>query len=267
MHVIPQTAPGIVAQGLTAKYEDTPVLNNVSIDFPAHCVSTIIGPNGSGKTTLLRSLAGLHRTASGQITLAGKNIDQTPRRDLARMLSVLPQAPTAPEGIIVADLVSRGRHPHQTWLRQWSSSDQAEVHRALQLTDSLDLADRPLNSLSGGQRQRVWISMILAQNTDVIFLDEPTTYLDLATSVEILELVKQLRDDMARTIVMVLHDLNLAIRYSDFLVVMSNGQIAAAGAPTAIVTPQLLREAFDLDATLLTDPTTGKPLVIPVPRS
>ena len=165
---------------------------------------------------------------------------------------------------MVSDLVARGRHPHQAWFRQWSSTDEDAVFEALKQTGSADLASRTLDELSGGQRQRVWISMVLAQNTDILFLDEPTTYLDLATSVDILELVDSLRQELGRTVVMVLHDLNLAVRYSDYLVIMKEGQVIASGAPAEIITAELLQDAFDLRARVIEDPETGDPLIVPL---
>lgn len=182
---------------------------------------------------------------------------------MATKISVLPQAPIAPEGLLVSDLVARGRHPHQSWLRQWSASDEQEVYSALTQTGSLQFAKRSINELSGGQRQRVWISMVLAQDTEIMFLDEPTTYLDLATSIEILELIRSLRTRLGRTIVIVLHDLNLTIRYSDHLIAMNQGKILATGAPKEIISPQLLLTAFNLKAWVIEDPVTGGPLVVP----
>ena len=176
---------------------------------------------------------------------------------------MLPQSPTAPEGLLVKDLVGRGRHPHQTWFNQWSSTDREVVADALAQTQSTDLADRDINQLSGGQRQRVWISMVLAQQTPTMLLDEPTTYLDLSTSIDVLNLVRRLNTQSDRTVVMVLHDLNLAARYSDHLLVMRDGALQASGSPTDVITPALLRSVFDLDALVEKDPAVGGPLIIP----
>lgn len=251
------------ARGLAVGYGDRTVIEGLDVDFPRGQITTIIGPNSCGKSTLLRAMSRLLPANEGEVLLDGADISSIRRKDLARTISVLPQTPTAPEGLNVADLVSRGRHPHQSWIRQWSSTDEAEVHKALEMTGSMGLAERTLDSLSGGQRQRVWISMVLAQNTDILFLDEPTTYLDLATSVEILELVQRLRRELDRTVVMVLHDLNLAVRYSDNLVVMKDGQVLATGRPSEVITPELLLEAFALNALVIEDPVTGGPLIVP----
>ncbi|WP_113701020.1 ABC transporter ATP-binding protein [Nonomuraea lactucae] len=256
------------AAGVKLGYGDRTVVENLDLGVQAGTVTTIIGPNGCGKSTLLRALGRLLKPQGGQVLLDGKRIDRTPTREVARVLGVLPQAPTAPEGLTVSDLVARGRHPHQTWYRQWSSDDEAAVVRALEMTGLADLAERPLDELSGGQRQRAWISMALAQGTDLLLLDEPTTFLDLAHQVEVLELVRHLHREAGRTIVMVLHDLNLAARYADRLVAMREGQVIAAGDPHEVLTEDLLREVFDLDAKVIPDPVAGTPLVVPIgPRS
>ena len=208
-------------------------------------------------------MANLLPTQAGEVTLDGTPIRALRRRDLARSLGVLPQTPVAPDGLIVSDLVARGRHPHQAWYRQWSSDDKDEVMTALRMTKVDDLADRTVDSLSGGQRQRVWISLVLAQQTNILFLDEPTTYLDLSHSIEVLELVHRLSREHGRTIVMVLHDLNLALRYSDNLVVMRDGSLKAVGKPRDVISPELLKQVFDLDAVVVECPVTGGPLIVP----
>ena len=254
----------ITASGLTVGYgSGTPVITDLSMTIPGGKVTTIIGPNGCGKSTLLRSLARLMPTRTGDVHLDDTDIGRMKRKDLAKIIGVLPQSPVSPPGLIVSDLVSRGRHPHQSWIRQWSSTDEDEVMAALEMTSVAGLADRPVDSLSGGQRQRVWISMVLAQHTDVLFLDEPTTYLDLSHSIEVLDLVRQLKAQLDRTVVMVLHDLNLAVRYSDHLVVMRDGALEASGSPADIITPDLLKEVFDLDAVVIEDPVVGGPLIVP----
>ncbi|MFD1536449.1 MULTISPECIES: ABC transporter ATP-binding protein [Nonomuraea] len=245
-------------------YGDRTIVDGLDLGIEAGTVTTIIGPNGCGKSTLLRALGRLLRPQGGEVLLDGKRIDRIPTREVAKILGVLPQAPTAPEGLTVADLVARGRHPHQTWYRQWSSDDEAAVGEALAMTGLADLAERPLDELSGGQRQRAWISMALAQGTDLLLLDEPTTFLDLAHQVEVLELVRQLHREASRTIVMVLHDLNLAARYADRLVAMRDGRVVAAGDPHEVLTEELMREVFELDAKIITDPVAGTPLVIPI---
>ena len=233
---------------------DRPVISDLSLNIPGGQVTTIIGPNGCGKSTLLRAIGRLIPSQGGDVHLGDTDIGSMKRKDIAKTIGVLPQSPIAPPGLIVSDLVSRGRHPHQSWIRQWSSSDEEEVNAALEMTDVAELADRSVDSLSGGQRQRVWISMVLAQHTDVLFLDEPTTYLDLAHSIEVLDLVNRLRRDLDRTVIMVLHDLNLAIRYSDNLVVMRDGDLFATGRPEEIITSELLKEVFELDASVIEDP-------------
>ncbi|CAB0529210.1 ABC transporter ATP-binding protein [Corynebacterium diphtheriae] len=201
--------------------------------------------------------------SKGEVTLDGTPLSDFPARELAQKISMLPQAPITPPGVTVEDLVARGRHPHQTWLQQWSSSHSEAVEYAMELTGITDLRERPMDSLSGGQRQRVWISMVLAQDTDIIFLDEPTTYLDLAHSVDVLELVTRLNREQGKTVVMVLHDLNLAARYSDNLVLMRDGQLIAMGAPKDVITVYSLREVFGLESVVIADPVTGGPLVVP----
>lgn len=260
----PNTAGGVVASSVTVGYGQRTIIRDLSATFPAGKITTIVGPNGCGKSTLLRAMSGLLNLDTGTVSVDGQNISDMKRKDVARILGMLPQSPVAPEGLLVSDLVARGRHPHQAWFRQWSSTDEDAVFEALKQTGSADLASRTLEELSGGQRQRVWISMVLAQNTDILFLDEPTTYLDLATSVDILELVDSLRQELGRTVVMVLHDLNLAVRYSDYLVVMKDGQVIASGTPAEVITAELLQEAFDLRARVIEDPETGDPLIVPL---
>jgi len=252
------------AEDIRLGYGDRIIIDGLSLDIAPGVVTTVIGPNGCGKSTLLRSLGRLLRPSAGRVVLDGKAISSMKTKDVARIVGMLPQTPVAPEGLTVADLVARGRHPHQSWLRQWSADDETEVLAALGQTGIADLADRPLDELSGGQRQRAWISMALAQGTDILLLDEPTTYLDLAHSLEVLDLVDRLHDELGRTVVMVLHDLNLAIRYSDRLVVMREGRIIAQGSPTEIITADLLREVFTLEATVLEDPVSGRPMIIPI---
>ncbi|MGH3839144.1 MAG: ABC transporter ATP-binding protein, partial [Pseudonocardiaceae bacterium] len=202
----------------------------------------------------------------GHVLLDGKRIDRMPTREVAKVLGVLPQSPIAPEGLTVADLIARGRHPHQAWYRQWSSDDEAAVAEALGWTGITEFAERTVDELSGGQRQRAWISMALAQGTDLVLLDEPTTFLDLAHQVDVLDLVERLHTEAGRTVVMVLHDLNMAARYAQRLIAMRAGRIIAQGSPREVLTEPLLREVFELDARVLTDPVAGTPLIVPVGR-
>ncbi|MEU0493282.1 ABC transporter ATP-binding protein [Nocardiopsis changdeensis] len=255
------------ARGLTLAYDDRVIVDGLDADIIEGTVTCVIGPNGCGKSTMLRALGRLMRPRSGLVELDGRDIHRTPTREVARVLGVLPQQPTAPDGLTVADLVARGRHPAQRWYRQWSGDDHEAVARALELTGLADLADSPLSELSGGQRQRAWISMVLAQGTDLLLLDEPTTFLDLVHQVDVLDLVRELHDEGGRTIVMVLHDLNLAARYADTVIAMRDGRVLASGGPADVLTPELLREAFGLDAVVVEDPVTGGPMVVPVGRS
>ncbi|MEW2078951.1 ABC transporter ATP-binding protein [Streptomyces sp. NPDC012403] len=259
-------ASRLAARGVTVGYGARTVIDDLDVAIPPGLVTTIIGPNGCGKSTLLRTLARLLKPAKGSVVLDGDDIARLRTRDVAKKLGLLPQAPVAPEGLTVADLVARGRHPHQSWLRQWSSDDAAVVERALAMTGVSDLADRAVDTLSGGQRQRVWISMTLAQGTDLLLLDEPTTYLDLAHAIDVLDLVNDLHESGC-TVVMVLHDLNLATRYSDNLVVMRAGSILAQGHPRDVITAELLDEAFGLRAKVIDDPVGDRPLIVPIGRT
>lgn len=250
-------------RNLKVSYGATVIVDGIDLDVPQGGVTTLIGPNGCGKSTLLRATAGLIACDHGTVTLNGVDTAKLKRREIARQLAVLPQTPVAPKGLTVRDLVSRGRHPHQSWLRQASAEDARAVDAVMELTNIAEFADRPLERLSGGQRQRAWIAMVLAQDTPLVFLDEPTTYLDLSHSVEVLSLVRRLADQEGRTVLMVLHDLNLAARYSDQLIVMQRGEVRAVGAPTEVVTESLLSRVFDLPAVVASDPVSGGPLVVP----
>jgi iron complex transport system ATP-binding protein len=252
------------AEQVRLGYGDRTVVDGLDLDVVAGTITAVIGPNGCGKSTLLRALGRLLKPTAGQVVLDGKRIDRVPTREVAKVLGLLPQAPSAPEGLTVADLVARGRHPHQAWYRQWSADDEDAVAQALDWTGIADLAERPVDQLSGGQRQRAWISMALAQGTDLLLLDEPTTFLDLAHQVDVLELVRRLHSDAGRTVVMVLHDLNLAARYADRLVAMRDGYIVAAGKPAEVITEELLAEVFGLAARVIPDPVAGTPLVVPI---
>ncbi len=252
-----------ITQDLTVSYGDKTILNGLSLQIPKGKITTLIGPNGCGKSTLLNSLCGL-LDYSGEIAHDGTPIDQLKPKDRARQIALLPQSPIAPEGLTVFQLVTRGRHPHQSWLQQWSAEDEAKVSHSLDVVGASALAQSTLQNLSGGQRQRAWIAMTLAQDTPTVLLDEPTTYLDLAHSIDILRLVRRLRQQEHKTIVMVLHDLNLAVRYSDHLIVMSpDGTIAAAGEPNRVIDAALLKQTFGLDAVVIEDPETAGPLIVP----
>ena len=259
-------ASRLAARSVSVGYGDRIVIDELDVAIPPGVITTIIGPNGCGKSTLLRTLSRLLKPTRGTVVLDGDDIVKLRTRDVAKKLGLLPQSPVAPEGLTVSDLVARGRHPHQSWLRQWSSDDAAVVERALAMTRVSDLADRPVDSLSGGQRQRVWISMTLAQGTDLLLLDEPTTYLDLAHAIDVLDLVDDLHESGC-TVVMVLHDLNLAARYSDNLIVMREGSILAQGHPRDVITAELLHEAFGLRAQVIDDPVGNRPLIVPIGRT
>ncbi|MEV4331631.1 ABC transporter ATP-binding protein [Streptomyces sp. NPDC049597] len=253
----------LTGTALRLAYGERIVADGLDLEIPAGQVTALVGPNACGKSTGLRALARLLKPAAGAVHLDGQDIAGLASRDLALRLSLLPQTPTAPDGITVRDLVTRGRTPHQRWWRQWSSADDAVVDRALDATGTAGLADRTLDELSGGQRQRVWIAMALAQDTPVLLLDEPTTYLDLAHQVDVLELVADLNRTEGRTVVMVLHELNLACRYADHLVAMRAGEVVAAGPPNEVVTADLVHDVFGLRAAVIECPIAGTPLVIP----
>ncbi len=264
----PTPAPPVrlAAEDLRLAYDDRVVVDGLDLALTDGSFTAIVGPNGCGKSTLLRALGRLLRPAAGRVLLDGRAIAKTPTREVARVLGLLPQTPVAPAGLTVADLVARGRHPHQSWLRQWSREDEAVVAEALRWTDMADLGDRPVDELSGGQRQRAWISMALAQETDLLLLDEPTTYLDLSHQIDVLELVARLHAERGRTVVVVLHDLNLAARYAQRLVAMRDGVLVASGTPHEVLTEQLLADVFDLEARVVPDPVAGTPMVVPVRR-
>ncbi|MDP3895013.1 ABC transporter ATP-binding protein [Nocardioides sp.] len=257
----------LVAERVSLGYGERHVVEDLSLAVPDRQVTVIVGANACGKSTLLRGMARLLRPGRGAVLLDGAELHRCPPREVARTLGLLPQQPVAPEGVTVVDLVGRGRHPHRGALRRWSSHDDEVVAEALALTATTDLADRPVDELSGGQRQRVWVAMALAQQTDLLLLDEPTTYLDLAHQVELLELLCDLNTARGTTIVMVLHELNLAARYADHLVAMKDGRIVAAGRPAEVLTEDCVRSVFGLDARIFTDPVSGAPMVVPVGRT
>ena len=259
-------APGLVAEALTLGYGDRAVVEGLDLALAPGRITSIVGANGCGKSTLLRALARLLRPREGRLLLDGAPLADYRSRELARLLGLLPQSPVAPEGIVVSDLVGRGRHPHQRAMSRWSARDTEAVAAALEATGIADLADRPVDELSGGQRQRVWIAMALAQETDVLLLDEPTTFLDVAHQIEVLDLLADLNAERGTTIVMVLHDLNLAARYSDVLVAVRDGRVRACGPPEDVLDPELVRDVFGLESRVIPDPVSGTPLVLPVGR-
>ncbi|WP_120520685.1 ABC transporter ATP-binding protein [Arthrobacter celericrescens] len=252
------------ARGLSLGYDGRTVVRDLDLEVPNARITSIIGPNGCGKSTLLKGLGRILPPIAGEVLLDGRAMTKWPSREIARRLSMLPQTPQAPSGLTVADLVSRGRHPRQKWYQQFSATDESAVGSALEATDLADLAACLLEDLSGGQRQRAWISMTIAQETGILLLDEPTTYLDLAHQLEVLELVQRLNRADGRTVVMVLHDISLAARYSDHIVAMKDGGIVAQGTPADVVTAELLEEVFGLRANVIADPLTGRPHVLPI---
>jgi iron-siderophore transport system ATP-binding protein len=266
---VSETSTGhrLAAKALTVGYQRTPVIDKLDVAIPDSSFTVIVGANGCGKSTLLRSLARMLTPSGGAVYLDGSPIRSLPPKQVARQLGLLPQGPVAPDGITVLDLVSRGRHPHQGVLRRWSAEDERAVRDAMEATDTTELADAYVDELSGGQRQRVWLAMALAQQTGILLLDEPTTFLDLAHQVEVLNLCARLHAG-GRTMVAVLHDLNLACRYAEHLIAMRDGRIAAMGRPSDIVTAELIEEVFGLACRVIDDPETGTPLVIPLaPRT
>jgi ABC-type cobalamin/Fe3+-siderophores transport system ATPase subunit len=260
------TAPRLAAQDLALGYGDRRIVDDLTVTIPDGSFTVIVGANGSGKSTLLRGLARLLRPARGRVLLDGRAISEYSSKEVARRLGLLPQSQVAPDAIGVADLVSRGRYPHQTLLRQWTPADAEAVRLAMELTDTAGLADRGFDELSGGQRQRVWIAMALAQETDLLLLDEPTTYLDIAHQLDVLDLCVRLRHERGTTLIAVLHDLNLAARYATHLVAMKDGAIVAEGEPAAILTPELVERVFGIRCRVVPDPETGTPLVVPRSR-
>jgi len=253
-------------RGLSLAYDGQAVIRELDLEIPDGEVTVIVGANACGKSTLLRGIARLLRPDAGVVELDGRDIRSLPTKELARVLGILPQSPIAPEGITVSDLVGRGRYPHQGWFRQWSADDDRVVAEALAVTSTLEIAGRRVEQLSGGQRQRVWIAMALAQDPDILLLDEPTTFLDVAHQLEVLDLLLQLNRERRTTVVMVLHDLNLAARYADRLVLMARGEVLASGTPKEVITVQNMKEAFGLDARIVTDPVAGSPMVVPIGR-
>jgi iron complex transport system ATP-binding protein len=255
----------LAAAGLSLGYDDRTIVDGLDLAIPSGQLTMIVGANACGKSTLLRGMARLLKPRGGGVTLDGKAIGTLSTRDVAKVLGVLPQTPAAPQGMIVADLVGRGRYPHQGWFRRWNAADDTAVARALEATGIADLAERPIDELSGGQRQRVWIAMALAQETDLLLLDEPTTYLDLNHQVEVLDLLTDLVR-AGRTVVTVLHELNLACRYADMLVAMKDGRIVASGHPADIVDAALVEDVFGLRCRVVADPVAGTPMIVPISR-
>ncbi|MFE7139513.1 ABC transporter ATP-binding protein [Streptomyces sp. NPDC057644] len=256
----------LTAEGLTLGYGDRTVVDSLDLVVPPGRITVIVGANACGKSTLLRSMSRLLAPRAGRVVLDGKEVHRLPAKELARTLGLLPQSPIAPEGITVSDLVGRGRHPHQGIFSRWNEQDDAAVAAALEATHTEPLAERAVDELSGGQRQRVWIAMALAQQTDLLLLDEPTTFLDASHQIEVLDLLTDLNRSRGTTIVMVLHDLNLAARYADHLIALADGGLHASGTPSEVLTEETVRAVFDLDSRIIEDPVSGRPLMLPIGR-
>lgn len=253
-------------ENLVAGYDNKAILHGVSLAIPSNKISIIIGSNGCGKSTLLKTMARLIKPISGQVLLDDKSINKIPPKQLARVLGLLPQSPIVPEGITVADLVGRGRFPHQSLLKGWSTEDYDAVAEAMEMMNITALADSHIDELSGGQRQRVWIAMALAQQTDILFLDEPTTYLDITYQVEILDLLTDLNRKHGTTIVMVLHDINLSARYADYIFALHKGRLVSEGTPAHVITSELIKDIFNLNCVVTQDPVSDSPSVVPIGR-
>ncbi len=251
------------AESVTIGYDGTAVIRELDMSVPTGEILSIVGPNGCGKSTLLRALARLIKPRGGGVYLDGAEISRLPTREVAKKLGILPQSPEAPEGLTVRELAAQGRYPHQSIFRQWSKEDERAVENALEITGMDVLANRPLDTLSGGQRQRAWISMALAQETETLILDEPTTFLDMAHQLEVLQLLERLNRHECRTVLMVLHDLNNAARFSHHMIALRSGRIFAHGSPEEVMTSEVLREVFSVEADIVTEPRTGTPLCIP----
>ncbi|ELS31787.1 MULTISPECIES: ABC transporter ATP-binding protein [Pseudanabaena] len=251
-------------QNLSLAYEKKNIIQDLTLTIPTGKVTALVGANGCGKSTLLKGLARLLKPTDGVVYLDGKSIAQRSTKSVAQQLGLLPQNPIAPEGLTVRDLVAQGRYPHQTWMQQWSIQDRQFVQQALEMTDLVELSDRPLDTLSGGQRQRAWIAMALAQNTKILLLDEPTTFLDLAHQIEVLDLLHYLNQQQERTIVMVLHDLHHACRYADYIVAIKDGRIFAEGTPQEVIVEDIVQAVFNLKCRIYPDPIAGTPMCIPI---
>ncbi|MFJ7999365.1 ABC transporter ATP-binding protein [Streptomyces sp. NPDC096310] len=254
------------ARDVRLGYDGREVVSGLSVDIPPGRITMIVGPNACGKSTLLRSMARLLAPTAGRVLLDGKDIQAMPTKEVAGVLGILPQSPVAPDGITVSDLVGRGRYPHQGWFRRWTAEDDTAVAEALLATDVLELAARPVDELSGGQRQRVWIAMALSQRTDILLLDEPTTFLDISHQLDVLDLLTDLNRAYGSTIAVVLHDLNLACRYADHLIAMKDGRIVAEGAPSEIVSAALVTEVFGMRCSVTEDPASLTPMIVPMGR-
>ncbi|WP_128659052.1 ABC transporter ATP-binding protein [Paenibacillus sp. 598K] len=253
----------LTTTALNIAYEKRMIVEDLNIAIPQGKVTALVGSNGSGKSTILKTLARIMAPASGSVLLDGKSIHKQSTKEVAKQLAILPQNPTAPDGLTVSELVSYGRFPYQKGFGSMSVEDRRVVAWALEATNMAEFADRPVDQLSGGQRQRAWIAMTLTQGTDIIFLDEPTTFLDMAHQLEVLQLLQTLNEREGRTIVMVVHDLNHASRFAQHMIAIKKGRVAGEGSPVEVMTPHILREVFGIEADVVPDPRTGVPLCLP----
>ncbi|WP_160032669.1 ABC transporter ATP-binding protein [Paenibacillus sp. An7] len=249
--------------GLNIAYENRLIVDDLNIQIPQGKITALVGANGSGKSTILKTMARLMQPKTGRVLLDGKSIHKQSTREVAKQLAILPQNPTAPEGLTVTELISYGRFPYQKGFGSLQAEDKKMIEWAIESTRLQEFHDRPIDQLSGGQRQRAWIAMALAQDTDILFLDEPTTFLDMAHQLEVLQLLEELNVTAKRTIVMVVHDLNHASRYAHHMIAIKQGKAAATGTPKEVMTPDVLREVFGIEADIVTDPRTGVPLCLP----
>ncbi|MFF3494359.1 ABC transporter ATP-binding protein [Streptomyces sp. NPDC002795] len=256
----------LIADDVTLGYDQRVIAEKLSVEIPDNSFTVIVGPNACGKSTLLRALSRMLKPSAGRVLLDGSVIQSMPAKKVAKTLGLLPQASVAPDGITVGDLVARGRYPHQGLLRQWSGDDERIVQESMSSTGVVELAERYVDELSGGQRQRVWIAMALAQQTPLLLLDEPTTYLDIQHQIDVLDLCAELHEEQGRTLVAVLHDLNHAARYATHLIALREGEVIAEGAPKDIVTAELVERLFGMKCQVIDDPETGTPLVVPAAR-
>ncbi|KGX83228.1 MULTISPECIES: ABC transporter ATP-binding protein [Pontibacillus] len=253
----------LTTKDLILGYGEETIIDSLDIDIPEGEITVFVGGNGCGKSTLLRSMARLLKPKDGEVVLDGEAIAKLSTKEVAKQLAILPQSPVTPEGLTVLQLVKQGRYPYQSWFKQWSNEDEEAVEEALRVTNMTEFKERSVDSLSGGQRQRAWIAMTLAQDTDIILLDEPTTYLDMTYQIEILDLLFELNEREGKTIVMVLHDLNLASRYANHIVALKERGIYAQGKPEDVVTCQFVQDVFEMTCNVMTDPLFGTPMCIP----
>lgn len=256
-------AAGLYTQGLDIAYDTRLIVSNLNLSIPMGKITALVGSNGSGKSTILKAMARIMKPKSGQVYLDGKSIFQRSTKEVAKELAILPQNPAAPDGLTVSELISYGRFPHQKGFGSLNKDDRDAIRWAVEVTGLEEFADRPVDQLSGGQRQRAWIAMALAQKTDILFLDEPTTFLDMAHQLEVLKLLQKLNAEEGRTIVMVVHDLNHATRYAQHMVAIHKGQVKAEGTPEQVMTREVLQSVFGIEADIVPDPRTGVPLCLP----